>query len=245
MSNQCFYEDGQGHVVDEHGRPEPMDCAFIPMHIEDAKDADVRMAEAAVKRTYTTYTDHDKVRFFKLMFEKVKSAPAAAKHIFMKPKRSGRPRILNEEHKKVILDYIDENPSAVLDQLMERLLQSMAWSKKGTPAVVTVPKTRARTHNHDFRCNISLRRDKLPEGYNGRDGQISTYEGPLAVMDNAPIHKSDDISKYVESRGYQCAYLPSYSPELNPIEQFWSVVKSKVKRNRFLENETLMTRSVQ
>jgi hypothetical protein len=32
------------------------------------------------------------------------------------------------------------------------------------------------------------------------------------------------------------------TPELNPIEQFWSVVKSKMKRNRFLEKETLMTR---
>ncbi|CEJ01778.1 hypothetical protein RMCBS344292_15799 [Rhizopus microsporus] len=62
------------------------------------------------------------------------------------------------------------------------------------------------------------------------------------VMDNAPIHKAEDISRYIESRGYRCAYLPSYSPELNPIEQFWSVLKSKVKCNRFLESETLMTR---
>ncbi|KAG0735052.1 hypothetical protein G6F57_002318 [Rhizopus arrhizus] len=67
-------------------------------------------------------------------------------------------------------------------------------------------------------------------------------KGYYLVMDNAPIHKADIISKYIESRGYRCAYLPSYSPELNPIEQFWSIVKSKVKRNRFLESETLMTR---
>ncbi|CEG64786.1 hypothetical protein RMATCC62417_01702 [Rhizopus microsporus] len=62
------------------------------------------------------------------------------------------------------------------------------------------------------------------------------------LMDNAPIHTSEDIAKYAESRGYRCAYLPPYSPELNPIEQFWSVVKSKVKHNKFLEKETLMTR---
>ncbi|CEJ02638.1 hypothetical protein RMCBS344292_16638 [Rhizopus microsporus] len=55
----------------------------------------------------------------------------------------------------------------------------------------------------------------------------------------------DEMDQYPymkESRGYRCIYLPSYSPELNPIEQFWSVVKSKVKRNKFLEKETLMTR---
>lgn len=48
--------------------------------------------------------------------------------------------------------------------------------------------------------------------------------------------------KYVESRGYRCTYLPPYSPELNPIEQFWSAVKSKVKRSKFLKKETLMSR---
>jgi transposase len=60
-------------------------------------------------------------------------------------------------------------------------------------------------------------------------------------MDNAPICNSEDIAKYIISRGYRYAYLPSYSPELNQIEQFWSAVKSKVKRNKLLEIEMLMT----
>ncbi|KAG1175581.1 hypothetical protein G6F71_004042 [Rhizopus microsporus] len=98
---------------------------------EDAKDdVDVCMKEASSKRAYTFYTDQDKVRFFKLMFEKVLSASAAAKQldldsIFIKHKKTGRTRILHEEHKQVILEYIDENPSAVLKQVMERLLQRL------------------------------------------------------------------------------------------------------------------------
>ncbi|KAG1137738.1 hypothetical protein G6F37_011318 [Rhizopus arrhizus] len=36
--------------------------------------------------------------------------------------------------------------------------------------------------------------------------------------------------------------FPPYSPELNPIEQFWSVVKNKVKRGVFSDNEDLKTR---
>ncbi|CEP16486.1 hypothetical protein [Parasitella parasitica] len=66
-------------------------------------------------------------------------------------------------------------------------------------------------------------------------GRFPHMKCHFLVMDNAPIHTSDNTVKYVESRGYRCAYLPSYSPELNPIEQFWSVIKSKVKRNRFLK----------
>ena len=71
--------------------------------------------------------------------------------------------------------------------------------------------------------------------------QYSHMKGHYLIMDNAPIHKSEDIAKYIISRDYRYAYLPSYSPELNPIEQFWSVVKSKVKHSKFLEKEALMT----
>jgi hypothetical protein len=66
--------------------------------------------------------------------------------------------------------------------------------------------------------------------------------GHYLVMDNAPTHSSTDIGKYINSRGYRYVYLPPYSPKLNPIEQFWSAVKSKMKQNKFLEKETLVAR---
>ncbi|KAG0938412.1 hypothetical protein G6F57_006859 [Rhizopus arrhizus] len=69
------------------------------------------------------------------------------------------------------------------------------------------------------------------------------FKGHYLVMDNAPIHKHADIRSYIESRGYGCVYLPPYSPELNPIEQFWSVCKSKLKREALLEEETLTSES--
>lgn len=40
----------------------------------------------------------------------------------------------------------------------------------------------------------------------------------------------------------RCVYLPPYSPELNPIEQFWSLVKNRVKRSKFNDKEDLFTR---
>ncbi|KAG1171013.1 hypothetical protein G6F71_007263 [Rhizopus microsporus] len=152
MSFQIFYEDGHGNAVDEYGRPEPMDYIIdeeryaletVSSHTqylhnqpqennfdvdsmadEDAKDnPDVCMKEASSKRAYTLYTDQDKVRFFKLVFEKVMSASAAAKQLGIHHKKTGRSRILRDEHKQVTLEYIDENPSVVLEQVMERLLQ--------------------------------------------------------------------------------------------------------------------------
>lgn len=72
--------------------------------------------------------------------------------------------------------------------------------------------------------------DKYPE-----------MNGFYLVMDNAPIHTSNEIYELILRRGYRCVYLP-YSPELNPIEQFWSVVKNKVRRSEFADKEDLRTR---
>ncbi|CEI86245.1 hypothetical protein RMCBS344292_00688 [Rhizopus microsporus] len=181
MSFQIFYEDGHGNAVDEYGRPEPMDYIIDEeryasetvnsMADEDAKDdPDVCMKEASSKRAYTFYTDQDKVRFFKLVFEKVMSASAAAKQlgihvrtaqrwaqmyktdpdsVFIKHKKTGRLCILRDEHKQVILEYIDENPSAVLEQVMERLLQKFQDLKGSKSTVYNFVRTE---------CNLSLKK---------------------------------------------------------------------------------------
>lgn len=54
-------------------------------------------------------------------------------------------------------------------------------------------------------------------------------------MDNALIHTSKDIERYITSHGYGCIHFPPYPSKLNPIEQIWSVVNSKLKREKLLE----------
>lgn len=66
--------------------------------------------------------------------------------------------------------------------------------------------------------------------------------GRYIVMDNAPIHKSPEVAKTIESRGYRLAYLPPYSPFLNPIEEFWSKVKAGVRRDTLTMNSNLSDR---
>ena len=107
------------------------------MQIEDDVKVvtDVAMREMSIKRNYKLYTDQDRLRLLKLLLDKCLSASAAAKRlsihvraaqrwtkqynkdpdsIFAKHRKIGRPHLLNEEHKKVILDCIDENPSVIL-----------------------------------------------------------------------------------------------------------------------------------
>ena len=63
-------------------------------------------------------------------------------------------------------------------------------------------------------------------------------------MDNAPIHKQIKDILNERNKDYKCMYLPSYLPELNPIEQFWALVKRKVKRQKLKDTETLQERIV-
>lgn len=65
------------------------------------------------------------------------------------------------------------------------------------------------------------------------------------VMDNTPIHSSDAIDPIIKERGYIPLYLPPYSPELNPIEMFWKVLKGKVKRGKLSDVETLTSRVIE
>jgi len=62
------------------------------------------------------------------------------------------------------------------------------------------------------------------------------------VMKNAPIHTPVRVRVLVESRGYQCVYLPPYSPFLNPIEEFCSKVKAGVRRNALTVDDRLSYR---
>ncbi|KAG0735128.1 hypothetical protein G6F57_014186 [Rhizopus arrhizus] len=66
-------------------------------------------------------------------------------------------------------------------------------------------------------------------------------KGHYLVLDNASIHKSKPMIRKTESRGYRVMYLPPYSPELNPIEQFWVIVKGKIKRDRLMTEKIYLS----
>ena len=49
--------------------------------------------------------------------------------------------------------------------------------------------------------------------------------GDIVVMDNLSVHKSPEFAGLVEAAGAEVRFLPSYSPDLNPIEKMWSKIK--------------------
>jgi len=53
--------------------------------------------------------------------------------------------------------------------------------------------------------------------------------GDIVVMDNLSSHKVQGVREAIESVGARVAYLPPYSPDLNPIEQAIAKIKSIVR----------------
>lgn len=53
--------------------------------------------------------------------------------------------------------------------------------------------------------------------------------GDIVIMDNLSAHKVDGIRATIENAGAELLYLPSYSPDFNPIELCWSKFKHWIR----------------
>jgi transposase len=54
--------------------------------------------------------------------------------------------------------------------------------------------------------------------------------GDIVVMDNLASHKVKGIREAIEAAGAELRYLPPYSPDLNPIEQFFAKLKAWLRK---------------
>jgi transposase len=65
---------------------------------------------------------------------------------------------------------------------------------------------------------------------------MNPFLGPnsILVMDNAAIHHGGRIAEICDDADVLLFYLPPYSPDLNPIEKVFSVLKSQLKRHEIL-----------
>jgi transposase len=63
----------------------------------------------------------------------------------------------------------------------------------------------------------------------------------VIVMDNASWHHSEKIQQMCSEAGVILVFLPPYSPDFNPIEQYFGVLKKFIKKH-WRENEDFIRR---
>ena len=65
-------------------------------------------------------------------------------------------------------------------------------------------------------------------------------EGQVVVLDGLGAHRTQRVTELIEARGSQLMFLPSYSPDLNPIEEAFSKIKGIVRKVGARMREALM-----
>ena len=59
---------------------------------------------------------------------------------------------------------------------------------------------------------------------------LDTKERDVILLDNASIHKTHSVLDTMISRGLTPCFLPPYTPEFQPIEHCFSVIKNAFRR---------------
>lgn len=54
--------------------------------------------------------------------------------------------------------------------------------------------------------------------------------GQIVVMDNLSARKGKRVKELIESRSCEVLFLPSYSPDYNPIEEAFSKIKGILRK---------------
>ena len=58
----------------------------------------------------------------------------------------------------------------------------------------------------------------------------SLHAGQIVILDNLSTHTGEKVRQVIEARGCQLLFLPSYSPDLSPIEEAFSKLKAFLRQ---------------
>lgn len=65
----------------------------------------------------------------------------------------------------------------------------------------------------------------------------------LVIMDNAPFHNKNKIREILEDNGHTLMPLPTYSPDLNPIEKSFAIIKRRRQKYYQSVDDIIMSAS--
>jgi len=79
----------------------------------------------------------------------------------------------------------------------------------------------------------------------GRVYPQDRHKEVVLLLDNAPWHRGGPINEALaENPHLKFKRLPSYSPQLNPIERFWKKLRRRATHNRLFDTLAELKRSI-
>jgi transposase len=129
------------------------------------------------------------------------------------------------------------------------MVRTYARAPRGERAVGRAPRNRGRTRTTISSVTLDgMGPGLLVEGGISTAGFEAYVEhvlaptlrpGQIVVMDNLRQHRGERTRELIEARGAELWFLPSYSPDLNPIEEAFSKLKTLLRAAAARSHEAL------
>ncbi|KAJ5318660.1 hypothetical protein N7476_005080 [Penicillium atrosanguineum] len=112
------------------------------------------------------------------------------------------------------------------DQIKERDIDPMFWaafsgSGRRTGLIPLFGSPNAPRGGVNRMVILDLYQRVLPTLLNG-------IEGAIFQQDNAPVHTARIVREWLADQDFEVMAWPPYSPDLNPIENLWALLKAKI-----------------
>jgi transposase len=155
----------------------------------------------------------------------------------------------------MVADQIEADRFVFVDEMGSNtsLYPLCAWSVSGERARCSVPRNRGKNTTLLASMTIEGMGPTLAmedstdaivfETYIERFLVPTLRTGQVVVMDNLGAHKGERVRELVEDAGCKVLYLPTYSPDLNPIEGAFSKMKTILRKAGAREREILIETS--
>ena len=139
--------------------------------------------------------------------------------------------------------FVDETGSHI------DMARAYAWAPRGQRAYATKPRNRGRALTligamgvHGLVATMTVTGGTDGEVFRSYVEQVlgpQLRPGNVVLMDNLKAHKVSGIREAIEAAQATLRYLPSYSPDLSPIELCWSKVKTILRARAARTHEAL------
>jgi transposase len=139
---------------------------------------------------------------------------------------------------KDLVKNLDTSKFRIIDETGSNLALTRLYGRapRGKRIKDTVPRKRGK--NVTMVTDLSLRglgeaflldgavNGDIFEAYLEHILQPTLVSGEIVLMDNLSAHKGQKVRELIEAQGCQLLFLPAYSPDLSPIEEAFSKVKT-------------------
>ncbi|MDR0678466.1 MAG: IS630 family transposase [Holosporaceae bacterium] len=168
---------------------------------------------------------------------------------YKKPKQNPRnadpaaQKRFTKEYKELVKNTPENEPILFMDAVHPTMntKASCGWIRTGTEKLIKTSGSRTRL-NIIGTINLksmevkvmrfqTINSDSIIEYFDFLKGK---YPGKIyIILDQSGYHTSEKTLKAAKERDIVLHFLPPYSPNLNPIERLWKVMKEYVRNNRY------------